>query len=66
MYKEYINFISDKNSKINFQVKFYNHNKNLPQKNMDNDNLELIDLNDKYYKVKECLSRCGKFSYRIF
>ena len=33
---------------------------------MDNDNLELIDLNDKYYKVKECLSRCGKFSYRIF
>lgn len=60
MYKEYINFISDKNSKNKFSSKnFIIIIKNLPQKNMDNDNLELIDLNDKYYKVKECLSRCG-------
>lgn len=60
MYKEYIDFISDKNSKNKFSSKnFIIIIKNPVKKVVDNDNLEIVDLNDKYYKVRECLSRCG-------
>lgn len=60
MYKEYIDFISDKNSKNKFSSKnFIIIIKNPPQKIADNEKLEIIDLNDKYYKLRECLSRCG-------
>lgn len=60
MYKEYIDFISDKNSKNKFSSKnFIIVIKNQINKKVNNRNLEIIDLNDKYYKVKEYLSRCG-------
>lgn len=60
MYKEYIDFISDKNSKNKFSNKnFIIVIKNPIKKIVDNEHLEIIDLNDKYYKVREYLSRCG-------
>jgi len=60
LYNEYINFISDKNSKKDFSNKqFIIVVKNPVKKEVINENIEIIDLNDKYYKIKEYLSRCG-------
>ena len=63
-YSEYINFINQKNQKKQ------SSNKNffiLIKNNSQNVNLENIQniLNDNYYKVKECLSRCRKYCYRM-
>jgi len=60
IYDKYINFISDKNSKKDFSSKqFIIVIKNPINKEIENENIEVINLNDKYYKVKEYLSRCG-------
>jgi len=60
IYDEYINFISDKNSKKDFSSKqFIVVIKNQINNNIENESIEVINLNDKYYKVKEYLSRCG-------
>lgn len=62
IYEEYINFISDKNSKKDFSSKqFIIVIKNPIKDNIENENIERINLNDKYYKIKEYLSRCGNF-----
>ena len=50
MYKEYIDFINDKNS----QNKFSNKNfiiviKKIPSKIQNNENLDIVELNDKYH-----------------
>ncbi len=60
MYKEYIDFINDKNS----QNKFSNKNfiiviKKIPSKIQNNENLDIVELNDKYHKIREYLSKCG-------
>jgi hypothetical protein len=31
--------------------------------NIENENVIFNDLNDKYFKIKECLSRCGNVVY---
>lgn len=60
IYDKYINFISDKNSKKDFSSKqFIIVIKNPINKGIENESIEVINLNDKYYKVKEYLSRCG-------
>ena len=60
IYDKYINFISDKNSKKDFSSKqFIVVIANPINKSIDNESIEVISLNDKYYKVKEYLSRCG-------
>ena len=60
MYDEYIEFINDKNSKNKFSSKnFIIVIKNSTKKVEENENLEIVDLNDKYYRIKEYLSRCG-------
>lgn len=57
--ENYINFIQKNNQdKKSSSKNFYIIIKNLNQK----ENLEEIiinDLNEKYFKIKECLSRCG-------
>lgn len=60
IYKEYINFICDKKSEKEFSSKNFIIVIKNPVKNVEeNENIEIMDLNDKYYKIKEYLSRCG-------
>ena len=61
---KYINFINEinidkKSSSKNFFIIIKNENKN----NIENENVIFNDLNDKYFKIKECLSRCGNIIY---
>ena len=62
---DYINFINElnfnkKSSSKNFYIIISN---NLNKKKLDNQFEEIIknDLKEKYFKIKECLSRCGNF-----
>ena len=64
--KNYINFIqeinsSKKSSIKNFYIVISNSN------NLDNKTKDLIyeELNEKYLKIRECLSRCGNQVYSI-
>jgi len=61
---KYINFINENNidkksSSKNFFIIIKHENKN----NIENENVIFNDLNDKYFKIKECLSRCGNIVY---
>ena len=61
---KYINFINEininkKSSSKNFFIIIKHENKN----NIENENVIFNDLNDKYFKIKECLSRCGNIIY---
>ena len=61
---KYINFINEinidkKSSSKNFFIIIKHENKN----NIENENVIFNDLNDKYFKIKECLSRCGNIVY---
>ena len=60
--KDYINYINDfnsnrKSSTKNFYIIVSNKNVSLENK----DSLEIVksELKEKYFKIKECLSRCG-------
>ena len=64
--KKYINFIQ----KINLEKKslsknFYIIIKNNPQNINLNENAIKQDLNEKYFKIKECLARCGNTTIEI-
>lgn len=60
MYKKYINFINDKNSQNKFSSKnFIIVIKKVPEKVLNNESINITDLNDKYHKIRECLSKCG-------
>ena len=46
------------------QNKFSNKNfiiviKKIPSKIQNNENLDIVELNDKYHKIREYLSKCG-------
>jgi len=61
---KYINFINEinidkKSSSKNFFIIIKHENKN----DIENENVIFNDLNDKYFKIKECLSRCGNIVY---
>ena len=59
--ENYIQYISNlNNNKKSSSKKFYIIIKNYPI-NKKEKNLEIIiqELNEKYFKIKECLSRCG-------
>lgn len=60
--KNYIEFIqktnkNQKSSSKNFYIIIKNPNKNRKE-NIDEE-IIIQDLNEKYFKIKECLSRCG-------
>ena len=61
---KYIDYIQNLNSEKKSSCKcFYILIKNSPEnKKLNNEDIEKIisnNLNDKYFKIKECLSRCG-------
>lgn len=61
--KNYIEFIQKtnkerKSSSKNFYIIIKNPGKNKKENNID-DEIIIQDLNEKYFKIKECLSRCG-------
>ncbi len=63
--KNYIEFIQKvnkekKSSSKNFYIIIKNSNKN--KKENLNDEIIIQDLNEKYFKIKECLSRCGNIT----
>ncbi len=64
--KNYIEFIQKinkerKSSSKNFYIIIKNSNKNKKENNID-DEIIIQDLNEKYFKIKECLSRCGNIA----
>ena len=64
--KSYIEFIQKinkerKSSSKNFYIIIKNPNKN-KKENTINDEIIIQDLNEKYFKIKECLSRCGNIA----
>lgn len=64
--KNYIEFIQKinkerKSSSKNFYIIIKNPNKN-KKENIINDEIIIQDLNEKYFKIKECLSRCGNIA----
>lgn len=64
--KSYIEFIQKinkerKSSSKNFYIIIKNFNKNKKENNID-DEVITQDLNEKYFKIKECLSRCGNIA----
>lgn len=63
--KSYIEFIQKinkdkKSSSKNFYIIIKNLNNN-KKENIDED-IVIQDLNEKYFKIKECLSRCGNIA----
>lgn len=50
-----------KSSSKNFYIIIKNPNKN-KKENTINDEIIIQDLNEKYFKIKECLSRCGNIA----
>ena len=60
--KKYINYIKELNNKRKSSSKNYYIIINFENKNNDITDVEsyaIEDLNNKYFKIKECLSRCG-------
>ena len=60
--KKYINYIKElnnnkKSSSKNYYIIINYENKN--NDNIDVDSYATEDLNNKYFKIKDCLSRCG-------
>ena len=64
--KDYIEFINEKNmEKTSASKDFYIiiSNSQYSEKNMED--LTIEELNDKYFKIKECLQRCGNETKNI-
>lgn len=62
--KKYINFIQDlnkqkKSSSKNFFILIKNFKENIRTENADYEERAIEELNEKYFKIKECISRCG-------
>ena len=62
--EEYIKYLKNLiQNKESSSKQFFILIKNIPEKN--DEKIVQEDLNDKYLKIKECLSRCGNFVYEI-
>lgn len=65
--KKYINFIQTinkqkKSSSKNFYILIKNSNENIKTENDNYEEIIIEELNEKYFKIKECLSRCGNIA----
>lgn len=65
--QEYINFIQNNNkekksSSKNFFILIKNSNENIKQENSNYQSMIIEELNETYFKIKECLSRCGNMA----
>ena len=61
---KYVNYIQKINSEKkssckNFYILIKNIHENKKEINENNEKILISNLNDKYFKIKECLSRCG-------
>ena len=71
MSKNYINFIQEmnidkKSSSKNFYILVKEIEENKKQKNNPNAEKIIFDkLKDKYFNIKECLSRCGNIVIEV-
>lgn len=62
--KQYINFIQNinkqkKSSSKNFYILIKNSKESIKIENLDYEERAIGELNEKYFKIKECISRCG-------
>lgn len=62
--KKYVNFIQDlnkqrKSSSKNFYILIKNSKESIKIENLDYEERAIEELNEKYFKIKECISRCG-------
>ena len=65
IFDSYIKFIKNKNKeKLSSSKKFYIiiNSKKIPENNEEN---IIIDLKEKYFKIKDSLSRCGNSVFEI-
>ncbi len=61
--EKYINFINKLNQEKNSSSKkFYIVIKNIQK---EKEEINILELNEKYFKIKECLSRCGNIVQEI-
>lgn len=68
--KEYINFIqtinnSKKTASKNFFILIKNSNENITKENSNYEEIAIEELNENYFKIKECLARCGNITIEI-
>ncbi len=68
--RNYIEFIQKinkekKSSSKNFYIIIKKTNKNIKE-NIINEEVIIEDLNEKYFKIKECLSRCGNVAQEYY
>ena len=62
--KKYINFINELNTKKETSEKYF-YIIIKEQENKIDENIIINNLNEKFYKIKECLSRCGNYVFEI-
>lgn len=65
--KNYINFIQTinkqkKSSSKNFYILIKNSDENKKRENNNYEEIIIEELNEKYFKIKECLARCGNIA----
>ena len=71
IYDNYINYIKkinseNKSSSKNFFIIIHHQDeKNLNKSQYNSEKIIIENLNEKYFKIKENLSRCGNFVYEI-
>lgn len=71
LYEEYIKYIKkinseNKSSSKNFYIIIHQNDEILNKNpNYNNEKIIIDNLNEKYFKIKESLSRCGNFIYEI-
>ena len=66
--ENYINFITKiNNEKKSSSKNFYIVIKNIARQELkeNGEKIAISELNEKYFKIKECLSRCGNMAYEI-
>ena len=63
LFKKFLKIIFSKSSTKNFYIILKEKNENKEILNFENYAVE--NLNDKYFKIKDCLSRCGNMVISI-
>lgn len=62
--EKYIKYINDLNEKKETSEKYFYIIIKEQINNLD-ENIIINNINDKYFKIKECLSRCGNYVFEI-
>lgn len=66
--EKYINFITKiNNEKKSSSKNFYIIIKSIPSQELkeNGEKIAISELNENFFKIKECLSRCGNMAYEI-